>query len=235
MKKNLLLLSALFVSALSFGQASFTSNVTYPTAAVIGQDTPTISFTYSSTAAAVAEFQIIPFDPTASGGAGSLAYGHNIAYKTGIALPSTGGQPVTVTTEFVHIETLYKAPADAAPTSPTPASTALPSPYTEYRWFGKLSSGGADAYSNQPAITITAAPLSVNSFNINSDEMYVTSAKSLVVKGNVNAEYANIYDTTGRVVTSLRDLRASNIDLSALRNGVYFLVDNNKRTFKFAL
>jgi hypothetical protein len=221
MKKNLLLLSALFVSVLSFGQAFGTlSNVVYPTTATPGQAL-TITFTYTSTVATAYEFQILAKDLATPA---NTIYGTNYAYVN-MALPATA-IPVNVTANIT--------------VSPSAAlSASLPNAtISKYIWFGKLDytapTGDPDVYTGNPDMIISA-PLSVNSFNINSDEMYVTSAKSLVVKGNVNAESAIIYDMTGRSVASVKNLRASNIDLSALRNGVYFLVDNNKRTFKFAL
>jgi hypothetical protein len=235
MKKNLLLLSTLLLNVVAFSQAVFTSNVTYPTTGVVGQNTATISFTYTSTATATYEFQIIPFDASASAGVGDLAYGHEVAYVQGLNLLPATATPVTITTVVAFINSTCKNPANLV--GPTPGSTALPSPYTQYRWFGKLSTGGVDRYSNQPAINISA-PLGINDFSINHTEMFVNSAsKSLVINANnIKSESAIIYDTTGRSVAKIDNLKQANdFDLSTLDNGIYFVVTNDRRNLKFVL
>jgi hypothetical protein len=232
MKKNLLLLSALFVSALSFGQAAFTTQPIFP-ATVQQNQTVSVTFTYTSTVPVIYEFQIIKYNNAGSTG----IYDNNFAYVSN-QYPSPTPLPATATPSTVTVNLTVSPTATLSSTLPYQYTYGTP-PVTvqidKFVWFGKLvATGFSDTYAGNDPVTITT-PLSVNSFNINSDEMYVTSAKSLVVKGNVNAESAIIYDMTGRSVASVKNLRASNIDLSALRNGVYFLVDNNKRTFKFAL
>jgi hypothetical protein len=230
MKRQLLFLSTLLFFTWSHGQVVITSQVT-PAVLVPGQNF-VASFTYTSTVM-IPAYQIQLYNTLANG---------DIDYSTGSSVD-------------IYLGNFYTGSAPA----PFPAGTVLPitaTPSTitfngfvranlplgtNYKWFVKLAPNtGNDtgaAFGTQTAVTVSA-PLATDEYSISNSEIYVNSlTKSVVVnRQNIKSDSAQVFDLSGRSVARLANLQQNgSFDLSGLGSGVYFLVTNDRRNFKFVL
>jgi hypothetical protein len=236
MRKKLFLLSTLLLSAVGFAQPVFTTAPVYPISVQQGQQV-TFSFSYTSTIDTKYEFQILRKNNT-SGNIynGYLAYAAMTLFATSIPVTVNVTVPVEATAALSS-STPYQYTYQ---TGTPPVSVTVQ--VDKFAWFGKLAgadpNGSLDVYTAGPDVIINAAPLFVSSYNINKEEMYVnTASKSLVVNTTtVTSDTAKIYDMTGKNVATLNNLKSSgSVDLSGLRNGVFFLITDNNKKIKFAL
>jgi hypothetical protein len=202
---------------ISFAQNAIVSR-SFPATVSQGQTSVNVSFNYTATAAGtfVIQLYLSPDGVTLGGPVnGTYTSGNNIVAT---ATPKTIGVAVSLPPD------LYLA-TDIAPVT--------------YVWLLKMTVNGVDYQGSNPTyipLSVTA-PLSVAQNTISTSEMFVnTVQKALVITGETVSETARIYDLTGKVVTTLKNLKsASNFDLSGLDNGIYILVTDDKRNFKFAL
>jgi hypothetical protein len=234
MKKNLLLLSAFLLSAIGFCQNSI--QMTDATDITVEEGT-TLSFeiTYSADAVYSTQFQLF----SSKGTPGNI---FSLGGQTGLSPQNTSFMTAVGSGQTQMIDIVIP--------SAFPLSSTLVSPF-KYWIFGKIAIPAAvtpthpadndDTYFNPYPVVIIVAKgtLGVRLLDkINSNEMFVSSSsKSLVVNtANVTANSAKVYDMTGRVVSTINNLKgASSVDLSGLNKGVYVLKADNNKSIKFAL
>jgi Secretion system C-terminal sorting domain len=235
MKKNLLLLSAFLLSAVGFSQANSIQMVDASDITVEQGTTLSFDVIYTANAVYSTQFQLF-----SSKGTPDNIF--SLGGQTGLAPQITSIQTGILTGETITVD--INIPSDF------PLSSSLTAPF-KYWIFGKIAvpavvtpshpADNDDTYFNPYPVVIVVAPgtLGVKLLEkINSNEMFVNSAsKSLEVNiANVKANKATVYDMTGRVVSTINNLKgASSVDLSGLNKGVYVLKADNNKSMKFAL
>jgi Secretion system C-terminal sorting domain len=215
------------LSAVGFAQNAISTD---PSEILVEQGgTITLNFTYTADGAYATQFQIFE----TSGSASNL-------FDAGDANGSPGGITVDNTAFVSEIGIGLSGSVDLVVPATFGLSVDLVSPKI-YRMFGKLSATGGDTYFNPyPVVTVVeAGTLGVRILDkVSANEMFVNSAsKSLEVNtANVKVNKAIVYDMTGRVVSTINNLKGvSSIDLSGLNKGVYVLKADNNKSIKFAL
>jgi len=213
MTKKLLLCLTLFSSVFIVSAQDLT-NLVFDSEILPTATTVDITFDYSGVSAGdVFEWQLFLALPD---GSPDWSSGRNIAYEGNIT-PDVVGSGTQTTTLNV-----FNTPVDGE----------------VFTWVGKITLGsdGSDTgYNNTGNLVTISSTASVTEFlGSNAISIYpnpVENALNINTKGS-EIESIAILDLTGRVV--LKNISATEtIDVSTLKQGVYFLRTNDKRTVKF--
>ncbi|SEQ05004.1 Por secretion system C-terminal sorting domain-containing protein [Hyunsoonleella jejuensis] len=213
MMKKLLFCTTLLLSVYASNAQGF-SNLVFDTTIPPTATTVDVTFDYSGISTGdVFEWQLFLANPDGSPNWGS---GRNIAYEGNIVPTSMGSGTQTVTIN------IFNTPVDGE----------------VFTWAGKITLGsdGSDTGFNNTGnlVTISSTASVEEVVNKNSILIFPNPVENIlnIDLMGVPSEKASILDMTGKVVMKLLNI-TTEIDVSNLEQGFYFLKTNDNRSFKF--
>lgn len=214
MRKKLLLSFLFFTSIFGANSQSF-SNLVFDSTVAPTATTVSITFDFSGVSAGdVFEWQLFLAQGDGSPDWGS---GRNIAYEGNIVPNAIGSGTQTVTAN------VYGDPVDGE----------------VFTWTGKitLASDGSDTgYNNTGNLVTISTVAGLDDINSNGRVMYPNPVNDeiYVITSKLNAKSADIFDLTGRKVLSFKGQSEMKVlNVSSLTNGIYILVTDTKKQFRF--
>jgi len=212
MMKKLLLTVTLFSSVFTVNAQDLT-NLVFATEILPSATTVDLTFDYSGISAGdVFEWQLFLALPDGSPDWGS---GRNIAYEGNIMPTAVGSGTQTVTLN------VFNDPVDGE----------------TFTWTGKitLASDGSDTgFNNAGNLVTVSSTASIDEFQRNRISIYpnpVENELTIEAEG-LGIDFVTILDLSGRVIVENIDATET-INVSTLKQGLYFLRTNDRRIVKF--
>ncbi len=216
MKTKLLFLFTVVIG-MSMTSAQSFSNITTDSPIPTNTTDFSITFDFDGVSAGdTMEWQIKTSD-----GAGGVDWGSpTLAYGTAVAFNATPSGNQTLTLSL-----------GSGGGSPTIVEG------QELIWFGKINdSGNAELFATTSGVFSVSDNLSVEDINANQTVIYPNPAKEelFINASQLQAKSIQVFDMTGRVVLNIDNaLNTESINVSELKQGLYILVTDTKKQFRF--